>query len=94
MKNRFLILFVAAATLFACSGDSMISDDFNETAEKQPPINFKAKKLVGNYEFGPEVNTSINCNATTGLKAEGEGTVSGPFHGVRLVRFFYRTNYR
>jgi len=78
MKNRFLILVVVAATLFACSGDSMISDDFNETAEKkQKSFPLKVIKMAGTYEFGPGFETSIeDCAATTGLIAEGEGNIA------------------
>ena len=78
MRNRFLILFVVAATLFACNSDSMISDDFNETAEKKDKsFPFKVVKMAGTYEFGPDFETSIEiCNATTGLIAEGEGNIA------------------
>jgi hypothetical protein len=69
MKNRFLILSVVMATLFACSGDSMISDDFNETAEKRKAVPFKVKKLAGTYILNGD------CGAAT-LTAIGEGTVA------------------
>ena len=72
MKNRILILFVVAATLFACSGDSMISDDFNETAEKRKDVPFKIKNLVGTYTLGPG---DASCGPNF-LIARGEGTIS------------------
>ena len=77
MKNRFLILVVVAATLFACSGDSMISDDFNETAEKkQKSFPLKVVKMAGTYEFGGDVETSIETCAGLSLNAEGEGNIA------------------
>lgn len=77
MRNRFLILFLVAATLVACNSDSMISDDFNETAEKkQNSFPFKAVKMAGTYEFGEDVETSIENCAGLGLNAEGEGNVA------------------
>ncbi len=66
MKNRFLILFVLAATLFACNSDSMISDDLEKNAVERP---FKIKNLEGTYLVGG------NATCVT-LNAEGEGTVS------------------
>ena len=72
MKNRFLILVVVAATLFACSGDSMISDDFNETAEKRKAVPFKIKNLEGTYTLG---GGDPSCGPNF-LIARGEGTIS------------------
>lgn len=72
MKNRFLILALVAATLFACSSDSMVSDEFNETAEKRKSVPFKAKNIEGTYEFGAG---DASCNPAK-LIAEGEGTAS------------------
>lgn len=69
MRNRFLILSLVAATLFACSSDSMINDDFNETAQKRKGVPFKVKKLEGTYTLGG------NATCAT-LTAIGEGTVS------------------
>ena len=76
MKNRFLILCLVLATLFACNSDSMGIDGLDETAEKRSGVPFKAKKLVGDYEYGPEVETSIDCGKSTSLNAEGQGTIS------------------
>jgi hypothetical protein len=76
MRNRFLILSVVMATLFACSSDSMSTDDMNKpVGERATPVNFKVKNLMGNYEFGPDVVTSIDCDAFN-LNADGEGIVS------------------
>ncbi len=41
MRNRFLILSVLVATLFACNSDSMSTDDMNKPGVERP---FKIKK--------------------------------------------------
>ena len=70
MKNRFLILFVVVATLFACSSDSMVSDDFNKPGgERATPINIKIRNVEGTYQLGG------NAECAT-LTAIGEGIVS------------------
>ena len=76
MRNRFLILFLVVATLFACSSDSMSTDDMNKPGgERATPVNFKVKNIMGTYTFGFDVVTSIDCGAFN-LSAEGEGIVS------------------
>jgi hypothetical protein len=69
MRNRFLILSLAVATLFACNNDSMVSDDFNKTAVERP---FKIKKVEGTFALGPG---DASCGPVV-LNANGEGTVS------------------
>ena len=66
MKNRFLILFVLAATFFACNSDSVISEDLNKKAVERP---FKIKNLEGTFLLGGDATCAT-------LNAEGEGTVS------------------
>jgi hypothetical protein len=66
MRNRFSILFVLAATLFACNSDSMINEDINK-AEVEAPI--KIKRVEGTFLLGG----NATCNT---LYAEGEGIVS------------------
>ena len=66
MKNRFLILFVLAATFFACNSDSMISEDLDKKAVERP---FKIKNLEGTFLVGGDATCAT-------LNAEGEGTVS------------------
>ncbi len=87
MRNRFLILFLVVATLFACSSDSMSTDDMNKPGGERP---FKAKNLEGTFEFGPGVEPSIGCDGKDftgqdlfGLIAEGEGTI--PHLGLSTV---------
>jgi hypothetical protein len=54
----------------------MSTDDMNKPGgERATPVNFKVKNLMGNYEFGPDVETSIDCDAFN-LNADGEGIVS------------------
>ena len=77
MRNRFLILFLVMATLFACSSDSMISD---ENAELQKSTSGKAverpfiiEKLEGTFILG---GSPVQCDNSTGfttLDANGEG---------------------
>lgn len=72
MRNRFLILFVAVATLFACNSDSMSTDEMNKPGgERATPINIKIKKVEGTYNFIPDAE----CGEVT-LTAIGEGIVS------------------
>ena len=73
MRNRFLILTVVMATLFACNSDSMSNDDFNETAEKRKSVPFKIKKLEGTFTIGGGDPASCGPNF---LMARGEGTIS------------------
>ena len=68
MKNRFLILFVLAATLFSCNSDSMISDDLNKKAVERP---FKIKNLEGVFQLGG--GDPAECGPTV-LSASGQGT--------------------
>lgn len=80
MRNRFLMLVVVMATLFACNSDSM-TDGVNETAEKRSSVPFKVKKMSGTFEYGPGIENSIFCDkeanpALFGLNAYGEGTIS------------------
>ena len=76
MKNRFLILVVVMATLFACNSDSMTSD-LNESAEKRSDVPFKVKKGSGTYEFGPGIQNSIDdCTGPLRLNATGEVNIS------------------
>lgn len=79
MKNRFLILSVLVATLFACSTDSMINDDLtnqeenfqsNKSAVDRP---IKIKKVEGDYNLFP--GDGITCSELV-LNAIGEGTIS------------------
>ena len=73
MRNRFLILSVVMATLFACSSDSMSTDDMNKPGgERATPVNFKIKNLEGTYTLGPGDDS---CGPNF-LIARGEGTVS------------------
>jgi len=78
MKNRILILTVLAATLFACSSDSMINDDqevFNLKAEKKAVERpFKIKKAQGTFIIIP-VFDPLSCPALV-LNAPGEGNVT------------------
>lgn len=69
MRNRFLILSLVAATLFACSSDSMVSDDFNKRAVERP---FKVKKVEGTYFLA---GGDESCGPVV-LNANGEGPVS------------------
>lgn len=66
MKNRFLILFVLAATLFACSSDSMISDDFNKKAVER---SFEINNVEGIFTVGGVPS----CTDNASLLAEGAG---------------------
>ena len=79
MRNRFLMLSVVMATLFACNSDSIISDDFNETAEKKDKsFPFKVVKMAGDYSFG-----FIPSQGCVVLNAEGEGII--PHLGLSTV---------
>ena len=69
MRNRFLILFLVVATLFACSSDSMSTDDMNKPGGERA---FKIKNLEGTYSLGPGDNS---CGPNF-LIARGEGTIS------------------
>jgi len=73
MRNRILILFLVAATLIACNSDSMISDDFNETAEKSSAVPFKIKKLEGTFTLGGGDPAICGPNF---LNARGAGNIS------------------
>jgi len=77
MKNRILILTVLAATLFACSSDSMINDDnevVNLKAEKKAVERpFKIKKAQGTFNIFP--GDGVSCSALV-LNAPGEGNVT------------------
>lgn len=76
MKNRFLILCLVLATLFACNSDSMGIDGLDETAEKRSGVPFKAKKIVGTYEVGLPPNGNGECGPLPSLTATGLGTIS------------------
>lgn len=72
MRNRYLILSVVVATLFACSSDSMSTDDMNKPGGvRATPINIKINKVEGTYNFNPVED----CQAVT-LTATGDGIVS------------------
>ncbi len=80
MRNRFVILSVLVATLFACSSDSMINDDINLTSQMEEvklkaavERPFKIKKVEGSYSFFP--GDGVSCSAIV-LNAPGEGTVT------------------
>lgn len=71
MRNRFLILFVVVATLFACNSDSMSTDEMNKKGgERATPINIKIRNAEGTYILGG----NTDCFAT--LTATGQGIVS------------------
>ena len=71
MRNRFLILSLVAATLFACSSDSMNTEDSMDLSKrsKDKTISFKVVNLEGNYNF----TGSASC--PTILNAIGQETV-------------------
>ena len=79
MKNRFLILFVVAATLFACSSDSMNTEDSMDLSKrsKDKTISFKITDLEGNYTL----SGSASCPGI--LNANGQETV--PHLGLSTV---------
>ncbi len=70
MKNRILILSVFMATLFACSSDSMNTEDsILSKKSKEKTKSFKVVNLEGNYEFSGDASCPVI------LLAEGQGTV-------------------
>jgi hypothetical protein len=78
MRKRFVILSVLAATLFACTSDSMINDDLdliNQEVKLKAAVErpFKIKKVEGTYSFFPGDGES--CSALV-LNAIGEGTMT------------------
>lgn len=80
MKNRFLILSLLVATLFACSTDSMINDDLSNQEEGNLQSNkstvdrpIKINKVEGDYNLFPGDGTT--CSELV-LNAIGEGTIS------------------
>ena len=80
MRNRFLILSLLVATLFACSTDLMINDDLtnqkevnlqsNKAAVERP---IKINKVEGDYSLFP--GNGQTCTELV-LNATGEGTIS------------------
>ncbi|NER10411.1 hypothetical protein SAMN06265375_10144 [Muriicola jejuensis] len=78
MKNRFVILSLLAATLFACTSDSMSNDDLdlmNQEVKLKAAVErpFKIKKIEGTYSFFPGDGESC---AALALNAIGEGTIT------------------
>jgi len=70
MKNRILILSVFMATLFACSSDSMSTEDsILSKKSKEKTKSFKIVNLEGNYAFSGSASCASILNAT------GQGTV-------------------
>ncbi len=79
MKNRILTLSVLAATLFACTSDSVINDEINLTSQtelksKKKAVErpFKIKKAQGTFIITPVFDES--CDLV--LNAPGEGNVA------------------
>ena len=65
MRNRFLILFLVVATLFACSSDPMSTDEMNKPGgERATPINIKIKKVEGTYNFIPDADCEEEARST------------------------------
>jgi hypothetical protein len=81
MRKRFVILTALAATLFACTSDSVINDDLDlinqevklKASEEPQERPFKIKKVEGTYSFFPGDGES--CSALV-LNAIGEGTMT------------------
>ncbi len=82
MKNRFLILMLSVVTLFACSTDSIITDDVNLSLQKEGILESSKKNAItrpfkisvtGTWAAFPGDGES--CAALV-LNALGEGTAT------------------
>jgi hypothetical protein len=96
MKNRILILTLSVITLFACTSDTLITDDNNLfkndnnlTQRKAVERPFKIKKVTGTwYNF---LGDGVSCSAVV-LNAVGEGTVTHLGHSTLFEEWCFNGN--